>query len=103
MKKVIFIFAVCIFLFRNLSIAQSNLDVDLNLISSCVACHGPNGISPNEDWPNLAGQKKNYIIIQLKNFKQGQRVNILMSPISKMLNENQMEDLANYYSNLGLK
>lgn len=80
---------------------QFNPDVNSNLISSCVACHGQNGISPNEEWPNLAGQKKQYLILQLKNFKQGQRANILMSPISKMLDENQMESVANYYSHQG--
>ena len=24
----------------------------------CAACHGPNGISLNDLWPNLAGQKE---------------------------------------------
>ncbi len=102
MKKLLLNLTIFILFFNSFTYAQSNLDDDVNLISSCVACHGQNGISPNEEWPNLAGQKKQYLIIQLNNFKQSQRVNVLMSPISKMLNEKQIEAIANYYSNLGL-
>ena len=29
----------------------------------CVACHGPNGNSANEQWPSLAGQNAVYIVI----------------------------------------
>ena len=29
---------------------------------ACVACHGPAGISPNPDWPNLAGQQEGYLL-----------------------------------------
>ncbi|RME17068.1 MAG: cytochrome c4, partial [Bdellovibrio sp.] len=28
----------------------------------CAACHGANGISSNPLWPNLKGQKEQYII-----------------------------------------
>lgn len=67
---------------------------------TCVACHGPNGVSPNALWPNLAGQKDQYIIAQLKSFKEGSRVNPLMSPIAKMLSDQDMENLAAYFSQL---
>jgi cytochrome c553 len=45
----------------------------------CAACHGPNGVSANPQWPNLAGQKDLYLIKQMKAFRDGTRVDPLMS------------------------
>ena len=47
---------------------------------TCAACHGANGISPSPIWPNLKGQKAQYIVLQLKAFKSGARKNPSMSP-----------------------
>jgi len=68
--------------------------------STCVACHGQNGISPNDQWPNLAGQKKQYLSEQLKAFKNGTRVNPLMSPIANSLSDQDIQDLVDYFSQL---
>lgn len=67
---------------------------------TCNSCHGLQGISPNEPWPNLAGQKAEYIVIQLKAFKEGSRKNVLMTPMAASLSERDMEDLAAYFSQL---
>ena len=67
---------------------------------TCIACHGAEGISPNDLWPNLAGQKQQYLLAQLKEFHDGDRVNPLMTPIGKMLSEQDMKDLAEYFSQL---
>jgi len=66
----------------------------------CVACHGPEGISFNGIWPNLAGQKKGYIVQQLKSFRGGQRYDPWMSPMARPLSDKEIEDLAAYYSSL---
>lgn len=67
---------------------------------TCVACHGEKGISPNELWPNIAGQKKTYMINQMKAFKDGKRQDPLMTPISKDLTENEIKELADFYSKM---
>lgn len=67
----------------------------------CVGCHGANGISTNPLWPNLAGQKAPYIVKQLKAFRAGTRQDPLMGPIAKNLSDQDMEDLAAYFSGLG--
>jgi cytochrome c553 len=72
-----------------------------NVINSCSACHGEKGISNNDEWPNLAGQKKNYLLSQLKNFKSGERESALMSAMAKTLNSDQMDAIATYYSEIG--
>lgn len=66
--------------------------------ATCVACHGANGNSPNPEWPNIAGQHETYIFKQLQAFKSGARQNPLMSPIAQTLSEDDMTDLAAFYS-----
>lgn len=67
---------------------------------TCAACHGANGISPQDMWPNLAGQKQGYLISQLKMFRDGQRVNPMMTAMSKGLSDEDIANLAAYYASL---
>lgn len=66
----------------------------------CAACHGANGISANPLWPNLAGQKDQYIIKQIKAFKDGTRKDPLMTPQAAQLSDQDIENLAAYFSSL---
>jgi cytochrome c553 len=66
----------------------------------CSACHGPEGISINELWPNLKGQKKTYLIKQIKAFRDGDRIDPTMLPMVKPLTDEDIENLAEYYSTL---
>lgn len=66
----------------------------------CAACHGPAGVSPQPLWPNLAGQKDQYILKQLKAFKAGDRKDPLMSGQAAALSDADMENLAAYFSGL---
>lgn len=67
---------------------------------ACAGCHGVNGISRNPMWPNLAGQKPGYLSLQLKNFRDGKRVNSIMNIISRSLTDEDIDNLAAYYSSL---
>ena len=69
-----------------------------DLVSTCTACHGENGNSINSNWPNLAGQKKTYLEIQLKEFRDGTRKDPLMSEFAKKLSDEKISDIAIYYS-----
>jgi cytochrome c553 len=64
----------------------------------CGACHGMTGSSINPEWPSLAGQPEAYIVSQLRQFKDGTRVNALMSPMAAPLSDADMADLAAHYS-----
>ena len=64
----------------------------------CAACHGVDGNSVNPAWPNLAGQGEKYLANQLQLFKDRIRVNTLMNPQAQNLSEQDMLDLAAYYS-----
>jgi len=67
---------------------------------TCAACHGGEGISPTDVWPNLAGQKEQYLLAQIKAFKDGTRVNSQMAPMVANLSEEDMANLAAYYASL---
>ena len=66
----------------------------------CFACHGVNGISPNNLWPNLAGQKKEYLVKQLHDFRSGYRKNPIMEPFVKILTDKDIEEVAQYFSEM---
>jgi cytochrome c553 len=66
--------------------------------AACASCHGADGNSANPEWPSLAGQHDKYLIKQLAEFKSGARSNPLMSPMAAGLSEQDMADLAAYYS-----
>ncbi|WP_340680527.1 cytochrome c [Paraglaciecola sp.] len=67
---------------------------------TCNACHGNNGISMIPMYPNLAGQKEQYLILQLKAFRDGERKNMLMSPMAAGLSDTDIENLSAYYASL---
>lgn len=68
----------------------------------CQACHGMdgNGVPGQPIWPKLAGQHPQYIYKQLMNFKNNERYNVMMSPMAMPLTEDEVRNLAAYYSSL---
>jgi len=68
--------------------------------SLCFACHGVDGVSEHETWPNLAGQNAQFLATQIKAFRDGGRKSPLMYPAVFDLSDQQIEDLAAYFSQL---
>lgn len=67
--------------------------------SACFTCHGMQGAGDGSGaFPRLAGQSAWYLYKQLKDYASGARANDVMSPIAKLLNDRQMEDVAAYYA-----
>ncbi|MEQ8287833.1 c-type cytochrome [Thalassospira sp.] len=69
----------------------------------CVGCHGVNGISELDDAPNLAGETNIYIETQLKAFANGKRPHDIMTPIAEDLSVTEMQEAADWYSNIAIK
>jgi cytochrome c553 len=74
----------------------------------CVACHAADGNSVVAANPKLAGQNADYLFKQMKNFKavdgkQPDRVNAVMNGMIMPYSEEQMRDLAAYFSAQSLK
>jgi cytochrome c553 len=67
---------------------------------TCTACHGPEGNSANVMWPNIAGQNAPYIQAQLTAFKNGSRMDPVMSSQAMLLSDEDIADLAVYFESL---
>ena len=65
----------------------------------CYGCHGPTGIGTSNINPNLAGQKKYYMIKQLKDYQSGERANYPpMTNVARMLSNQDIELISEWYS-----
>lgn len=64
----------------------------------CQACHGQDGNSPTPNFPNLAGQHQTYLVRALMDYKSGARKNAIMAGMAAPLSDQDMKDLAAYYS-----
>jgi cytochrome c553 len=67
---------------------------------ACGACHGSNGISMIPMYPNLAGQKEQYLILQMKAFRDGDRKNMVMAPMAAGLSDSDIANISAYYASL---
>jgi len=65
---------------------------------ACQACHGADGNSAAPNFPKLAGQYADYLLQALKSYKDGSRKNAIMAPQVAALSQEDMEDLAAYFS-----
>jgi len=66
----------------------------------CAACHGANGISSIPNYPNLKGQKEAYLKKAMTDFKTGARNDPTMSAMATPLTDEDIANLAAYYSSL---
>ncbi len=68
--------------------------------ATCAGCHGANGISNVPMYPNLAGQKEQYLVKQMKAFRDGTRTDPTMNAMAKPLSDADIDNLAAYYASL---
>ncbi|WP_461535736.1 c-type cytochrome [Spongorhabdus nitratireducens] len=65
----------------------------------CAGCHGTRGIGTLAVNPNLACQKESYLAKQLRDYKSEHRNNHKpMVNLAKMLSEDDIDNLASWYS-----
>ena len=81
-----------------LAFAQGNAAAGQTKAALCATCHGAEGNSELAINPKLAGQNAAYITKQLKDYKAGVRSNPTMSAMVLNLSEEDMEDIAAWYS-----
>ncbi len=89
---------VLAFAFFSSSVFAADIDAGKAKSVTCVACHGPAGVSTNPLWPNLAGQHEAYLAKQIKAFKDGVRKDPLMTPMVAGLSDKDIANLAAYYA-----
>jgi cytochrome c553 len=66
--------------------------------ASCTTCHGPQGISTADYIPNLAGLPQEVIYKELTDYRSGKRNYVVMNAVATGLADQDMADVAAYYS-----
>ncbi|QEI07153.1 cytochrome c [Pigmentiphaga aceris] len=81
-----------------------NVDAARNKVSMCIGCHGLPGYRSSfpevYSVPMIAGQNAKYLEMALSEYKSGARSHLTMVGIAKSLSEQDIADVAAYYSNL---
>ncbi|NYT76495.1 c-type cytochrome [Pusillimonas sp. ANT_WB101] len=81
-----------------------NAQAALSKTSMCIGCHGIKGYKASfpevYHVPMIAGQNAAYIVEALKEYASGARTFPTMEAIAQSLSEQDMADLAAYYSSL---
>ncbi len=78
--------------------AQGDAAAGATKVAICATCHGNGGNSQIPMNPSLAGQNANYLVKQLQEYQSGARQNPTMSAMVGGLSEQDIEDIAAYYS-----
>jgi cytochrome c553 len=68
--------------------------------AACQVCHGVDGKATVAMAANLSGQQKEYIIAQLEAYRSGQRNHAQMNIIAKILSDDDIENVAEWYSSI---
>lgn len=100
MKKLVLVLASALIssLAPSLLLAQGDAAAGQAKSALCATCHGADGNSALSINPKLAGQSAKYIVKQLMDYKSGARVNPTMSAMVGNLSDQDMQDIAAWYS-----
>ena len=66
--------------------------------AACAGCHGPDGNSPSPLNPNVAGQKEQYLITTMMDYKNGKRQHAVMQAFLASYSEQDIQDMAAFYA-----
>ena len=103
-----FAFAVaCVTVAAHAQAIKGNAENGSKKIAMCMGCHGIIGYQASfpeiYKVPKIAGQSATYIVSALTAYKGGDRKHPTMRAIADSLSEQDIADLAAYYSELGAK
>lgn len=100
MKKSLMAVSVSFALLNMSCIAQASGDINAGKAKSatCASCHGENGNSMMPLFPKLAAQNVGYLVRQIQAFKDGTRSNSTMGAMVSGLSDQDMQDIAAFYS-----
>ncbi|MBL4744276.1 MAG: cytochrome c [Cycloclasticus sp.] len=68
--------------------------------AQCAACHGASGMSPMDMYPNLAGQKEQYLVKQMNDFRSGARKDPTMQAMVAALTDADVANLSAFYASI---
>jgi cytochrome c553 len=79
------------------SAADSSANKPRNLASACAMCHGTNGVSMG-GVPSISGRSREYLEIQLRDFRAGRRPATIMQQIAKGYTDSELATLATHFA-----
>ncbi len=85
-------------LFSGSAMAGGNAAAGEEGSAVCASCHGQGGNSAIPTNPILAGQYESYLVQALKAYRSGERQSAIMSGFAAALTDQQIADLAAYFS-----
>ena len=103
MKKWLMTLSMAAAMVSSVAVAGGDAAAGKAKSAMCAGCHMADGNSVNGMWPKIAGQHESYLIKQLQDFKAGGRVDPTMQPMAAGLSEDDMANLAAFYSSQALK
>ncbi|MFZ3408040.1 c-type cytochrome [Vibrio chagasii] len=83
---------------------QEQFDLGKQKAKVCMTCHGVDGISTQDPYPNLRGQKMGYLISSLKDYQTRERTSglaVLMQQQADTLSDQDIRDISYFYSMVG--
>lgn len=80
--------------------AAGDIERGKTKVATCVACHGQDGNSIDPQYPRLAGQYSDYLAQALHEYKDGRRGNAIMKGFAATLSNDDIDDVAAYFSSL---
>jgi cytochrome c553 len=100
MKKKLQLLSISLALASATSIlhAEGNVSAGKQKAAACAGCHGDVGNSMVATFPKLAQQHSSYLTKQLYAFKDGTRVDPMMSGIAQTLTDEDITDISAYYA-----
>lgn len=104
MNRIILLIVLSFLAFNGKANYEPSFEIGKQKAKVCMTCHGEDGISTLDPYPNLRGQKVGYLISSLKDYKSRQRTSglaILMQQQADALSEQDIKDIAYYFSVLG--
>ena len=72
-------------------------------VAACASCHGPNGAGMPAQYPRLSAQHAEYVEVQLKAFRSGERANDLngsMRAVAGKLSDREIQAVSDYIAGL---
>lgn len=98
MKTLLHTAALALTLTSGLAMAGGDITRGEELSATCAACHGADGNSQIPANPKIAGQYDSYLVFALQAYRDGTRNNALMNGMAANLSDQDIADLAAYFS-----
>src|SRR5690242_15757783 len=101
MNRTLSFIALAAVLFSGSAFADGNIGAGKDKAKPCFACHGEDGNAATDaQYPRLAGQYHDYLEQALREYKTGKRKNPIMGGFATTLSDQDILDVAAYFSGL---